>query len=75
MNPIRLSLDYQAIGRRLLVVEPLAQGALPVFDLDAKVPAYVVSKRGQVPDRLVESRRTTVPLLEIATYPQVRFVN
>ena len=26
-NPIRVSLDYQAIGRKLLVVDPLPQGA------------------------------------------------
>lgn len=29
-NPIRISLDYQGVGRKLLVVDPLPQGALPV---------------------------------------------
>ena len=27
VNPIRTSLDYQGLGRKLLVVDPLPQGA------------------------------------------------
>jgi len=72
-NPIRLTLDYQAIGRKLLVVDPLPQGALPVYDKDVKVPAIIVSKRGQVPDAIVEGERITVPTFEIGSYPQVRY--
>ncbi len=72
-NPIRLSLDYQGIARKLLVVEPLAQGALPVFDKDFKLPAFIVSKRGQAPDCIAEGQRITVPLQEFVVYPQVRF--
>ena len=41
-NPIRLTLDYQGIGRKLLVVDPLPQGALPVYDKDVKVPVLVI---------------------------------
>ncbi len=36
-NPIRMSLDYQGVGRKLLVVDPLPQGALPVYDKDVKI--------------------------------------
>lgn len=36
-NPIRTSLDYQGIGRKLLVVDPLPQGALPVYDKDVGI--------------------------------------
>lgn len=39
-NPIRVSLDYQGIGRKLLVVDPLPQGALPVYDKDVKNLAF-----------------------------------
>ena len=35
-NPIRTSLDYQGVGRKLLVVDPLPQGSLPVYDKDVK---------------------------------------
>lgn len=72
-NPIRMTLDYQSIGRKLVVVDPLPQGALPIYDKDIKVPAVVVGKRGRVPDSLQEGERVTVPLFEIASYPQVRF--
>ena len=72
-NPIRMSLDYQGVGRKLIVVDPLPQGALPVYDKDIQIPATVISKRGQVPDRILEGERITVPTLEIASYPQVRF--
>ena len=72
-NPIRLSLDYQGVGRKLVVVDPLPQGALPVYDKDVQIPAVLVSKRGAVPDRVIEGERITVPTFEIASYPQIRF--
>lgn len=31
-NPIRRNLDYQGVGRKALIVDPLPQGALPVYD-------------------------------------------
>lgn len=72
-NPIRISLDYQGVGRKLLVVDPLPQGALPVYDKDVDAKAFVLSKRGQVPDQVIESDRIQVPTFEIVSYPQVRF--
>ena len=72
-NPIRVSLDYQGVGRKLLVVDPLPQGALPVYDKDVDAKAYVISKRGQVPDQVIEADRIQVPTFEIVSYPQVRF--
>lgn len=72
-NPIRTSLDYQGVGRKLLVVDPLPQGALPVYDKDVDAKAYVISKRGQVPDQIIEGDRIQVPTFEIVSYPQVRY--
>ena len=72
-NPIRVSLDYQGIGRKLLVVDPLPQGSLPVYDKDVDAKAFVISKRGQVPDQIIEGERVLVPTFEIVSYPQVRF--
>ena len=73
MNPIRTSLDYQGIGRKLLVVDPLPQGALPVYDKDIDARGFVISKRGTVPDQIIEGDRIQVPTFEISSYPQVRF--
>lgn len=72
-NPIRQSLDYQGIGRKLLVVDPLPQGALPVYDKDVDARAFVVPKRGFAPDQIIEGDRIQVPTFEIVSYPQVRF--
>jgi hypothetical protein len=41
-NPIRKNLDYQGVGRKAVVVDPLPQGALPVYDRDIDVRAVVV---------------------------------
>jgi len=65
--------DYQSVGRKLIVPDPLPQGALPVYDKDIKSPAVTVSKRGRIPDTIQEGERITVPLFEIGSYPQVRF--
>jgi len=72
-NPIRTSLDYQGVGRKLLVVDPLPQGALPVYDKDVDAKAFVISKRGAAPDQIIEGDRIQVPTFEIVSYPQVRF--
>ena len=72
-NPIRTSLDYQGIARKLLMVDPLPQGALPVYDKDVDARAFVISKRGSAPDQIIEGDRLQVPTFEIVSYPQVRF--
>ena len=71
-NPIRRNLDYQGIGRRVLVVDPLPQGALPVYDRDIDVAAVVVSSNGSAPESRVFSDRVTVPEFEIMSNPTVR---
>jgi len=71
-NPIRRNLDYQGVGRRVLVVDPLHQGALPVYDRDIDVAAVVVSSNGSAPESRVFSDRVTVPDFEIVSNPTVR---
>lgn len=71
-NPIRRNLDYQGIGRKALRVDPLPQGALPVYDVDIEVEAVVVSSNGAVPESKVVGDRVTVPEFEIVSHPTVR---
>ena len=71
-NPIRRNLDYQGVGRRVLVVDPLPQGALPVYDRDIDVAAVVISSNGSAPESRVFSDRVTVPDFEIVSNPTVR---
>jgi hypothetical protein len=71
-NPIQTSLLYQSIGRKLLVVDPLPQGALARYEKDIDVPATLISKRGQAPDVILEGADFLVPTWEITSYPQIR---
>jgi hypothetical protein len=71
-NPIRRNLDYQGIARRALVVDPLPQGALPVYDRDIDVAAVVVSSNGTGPESRVFGDRVTVPEFELYSNPTVR---
>lgn len=71
-NPIRRNLDYQGVGRRTLVVDPLPQGALPVYDRDIDVAAVVVASNGTAPESRVFSDRITIPEFEIVSNPTVR---
>jgi hypothetical protein len=71
-NPIRRNLDYQGIARRALVVDPLPQGALPVYDRDIDVTAVVISSNGTGPESRVFGDRITVPEFELFSNPTVR---
>jgi hypothetical protein len=71
-NPIRRNLDYQGVGRRVLVIDPLPQGALPVYDRDIDVAAVVVSSNGAAPESRVFGDRVTVPEFEVVSNPTVR---
>jgi hypothetical protein len=71
-NPIRKNLDYHGIARRALTVDPLPQGALPVYDRDIDVTAVVVSSNGAAPESRVFGDRVTVPEFEIMSNPTVR---
>lgn len=71
--PLRRRLDYMAVGRKALMVEELPPGALPFYDRDPSVKAYVVSEQGTTPEEVVTGTRFLVPMKEIATNPKVPF--
>lgn len=72
VEPIKIALEYQAIGRKLLMVDELPQGALPRYERDIAVVSYVIPKRGSVPDMLVEAEELLVPTWEIACNPTIK---
>lgn len=71
-NPIRKNLDYHGIGRRALVVDPIAQGATASYDRDIDVAACVISSNGTGPESRVFGDRIVVPEFEIYSNPTVR---
>jgi len=72
VEPIKISLEYQAIGRKLLMVDELPQGALPKYERDIAVKSYVIPRRGKVPDMYIEAEELLVPTFEIATNPSIK---
>ncbi len=72
VEPIRRALEYQAVGRKLLMVDELPQGAYARYEKDVRARAYVISRRGAVPDMIIEGEEILVPTFEIATNPQIR---
>lgn len=72
VEPIRRSLEYQGVGRKLLLVDELPQGALARYERDVAAIAHVLARRGAVPDQIQEGEEILVPTFEIAANPQVR---
>jgi len=72
VEPIRRALEYQAVGRKLLMVDELPQGAYARYEKDVRATATVISRRGAVPDMITEGEEILVPTFEIATHPTVR---
>jgi len=72
VEPIRRALEYQAVGRKLLMVDELPQGAYARYEKDVRSVAYVIPRRGAVPDMITEGEEILVPTFEIAVNPTVR---
>jgi len=72
VEPIKRALEYQAIGRKLIMVDELPQGALARYEKDVASIAYVLGRRGAALDRIVEGEEVLVPTFEIAANPQIR---
>jgi len=72
VEPIRRSLEYQAVGRKLLMVDELPQGATARYERDVAAKATVISRRGGVPDQIIEAEEILVPTFEIGANPTVR---
>lgn len=73
VEPIKNSLMYQSVGRKLLLVDELPQGVLPRYERDVTAKAWTVSKRGAVPTSEIEAEELIVPTFEIAANPVLRY--
>lgn len=70
-QPLRLRRDYTSVGRKTFLVEVLPDGALPIYDKDPDVTAFVIGEEGQNVVALVKSKRVLFPLFEIAANPEI----
>ncbi len=71
-NPIRRNLDYMGVGRKALVVDPLPQGAIALYEKDIDVSAVIISSHGSAPESRVQGDRVMVPEFEVVSNPTVR---
>lgn len=70
-QPLRTRRDYTAVGRKTFLVEQLPDGALPIYDKDPDVTAFVVGEEGQNILAVTKPRRVIFPLFEIASNPEI----
>lgn len=70
-QPLRTRRDYAAVGRKTFLVEQLPDGALPIYDKDPDVAAYVVGEEGQNILAITKPRRVIFPLFEIVSNPEI----
>jgi len=70
-QPLRTRRDYTSVGRRTFLVEQLPDGALPIYDKDPDVTAYVVGEEGENILAVTKPRRVVFPLFEIASLPEI----
>lgn len=71
IQPLRTRRDYTAVGRKTFLVEQLPDGALPIYDKDPEVSAFVVGEEGQNILAIQKSRRVFFPLFEVASNPEI----
>lgn len=70
-EPLREFRDYETVGRRAFMVDQLPDGALPYYDKDPDLKAYVVGEEGTDVTEVIKGDRVFVPLREIATNPMI----
>jgi len=70
-QPLRTRRDYTAVGRKTFLVEQLPDGALPIYDKDPDVTAYVVGEEGENILAITKPRRVIFPLFEVASNPEI----
>jgi hypothetical protein len=70
-QPLRTRRDYASVGRKTFLVENLPDGALPLYDKDPDVSAFVVGEEGENIVSVTKPRRVMFPLFEIASNPEI----
>jgi len=71
IQPLRTRRDYASVGRKTFLVDDLPDGAMPVYDKDPDVTAYIVGEEGENILSVQKSRRVIIPLFEAASNPEI----
>ena len=71
IQPLRRRRDHTSVGRKAFYVEPLPDGALPIYDKDPNVTAYVIGEEGENIVAVAKPKRVLFPLFEVASNPEI----
>jgi len=72
IQPLRRRRDYASVGRKAFYVEQLPDGALPIYDKDPNITAYVVGEEGENIVAVAKPKRVLFPLFEVASNPEIQ---
>ena len=72
IQPLRRRRDYMSVGRKAFFVEALPDGALPIYDKDPNITAYVIGEEGENIVAVAKPKRVLFPLFEIASNPEIQ---
>ncbi len=72
IQPLRRRRDYTSVGRKAFYVEQLPDGALPIYDKDPNITAYVVGEEGENIVAVAKPKRVLFPLFEVASNPEIQ---
>jgi hypothetical protein len=72
IQPLRRRRDYTSVGRKAFYVESLPDGALPIYDKDPNITAYVIGEEGENIVAVAKPKRVLFPLFEIASNPEIQ---
>lgn len=70
-QPLRQRRDYSSVARKTFLVEQLPDGALPIYDKDPEVTAFIIGEEGENILAITKPRRVIFPLFEIASNPEI----
>lgn len=71
IQPLRVRRDYTSVLRKAFLVEDLPDGALPIYDRDPDVTAFVIGEEGHNVLNYIKPLRVMFPLFEIASNPSI----
>lgn len=70
-SPLRRRRDYESVARKAFFVEPLPNGALPIYDKDVEVDAFYIGEGGANIVTQCKSQRISCPIFDIAANPEI----
>ena len=71
IQPIRKALDYLGIARKVLQVDYIPDGVLPIYEKDINSVAYTVPKRGTLPQPQIAGEQVAVDTFVIGVHPEI----